>query len=657
MRNITQFLSATATLAFAVSSFAPVASARLLFSNETDYTQGDTFVIDFDDNADGNIELQFGSTDPGTLDWNSGSTLFTVSDDFEVLGEILNPTLTGTITFGTGASVVGLYASDVGYDGSNVTTELGSFGLLPSDVDLVNRALDELWVAVDGVSGGDSITNTVNYHSGLLQEIHSGSFALDIDDSYEIIAPFNTISGAISNVDDSLSLIDGDITTIEGDIATIEGDVTVIDGDLADVENVVSYHSGLIQDVAALSGQLSSGTFGLDINGTYAQLDPMPQTLSGLVKNIDELFDGITGIDITDVENAVLYHSGVITTIDGDIITIEGDITDLGDVVAYHSGTITTLEGDLTLIEGDLTDVEDTVDYHSGLIEDLSLLSGQLSSGTFGLDMNDTYAQLDPMPQTLSGLVKNIDELFDGITDIDITDLEALVAYHSGEITDLDSTLTTLINEITDGSVEVNIDDVYENILITQPDTLSGIIDAIDTAISSTETNLSLRENHISLNAEFEGVAFTGSTNDRGTLELTHDANGNAYKWSTKRTAPQEITLSANISLPEDFDALASGANLEVDYSSAGAQAVLEVYASDKTGSNGITGISGNTGLNTVGFTTTSITLSDDANLVPGDTVELQFRMRSTENSGRVPLYLYGARLFYNSNVSQTILP
>lgn len=81
---------------YAISAFVLIAasathsSARMLFSNETDYTKGDSYVIDFDDNADDEIVLQFGGTGTGSIAYNKATETFEISTGVDFLDNELS---------------------------------------------------------------------------------------------------------------------------------------------------------------------------------------------------------------------------------------------------------------------------------------------------------------------------------------------------------------------------------------------------------------------------------------------------------------------------------------------------------------------------------------------------------------------------------------
>jgi len=427
-----QYLAACTALVVITSAYTSTASARLLFSNEADHTQGDSFTIDFDDNADGDIELRFGSTDYGSLLWSSGSSLLTATDDFMVLGTIWNPTLSGTITFGDGATVVGLDASDVTYE-VDPSVVLPS-GLAAVDVAIVDDALDELW-----------------------------------------------------------------------------------------------------KEVASLSGDISSGA---------------------------------------------------------DIAYLSGVVEDNRDQIAINTNDISNNTNDISNNADDISNNADDIDILDAFVAVNNLLSGQLSSGSFGLQIDSTYQNFD-IPETLSGALGDID---------------------------------------------------------------AAISDALDAA---DDASIGLRDDVIVREAEFEGVSFTGSVNDKGTLESIYDEDGSSYKWSSRQPEEQEVTIISTFVVPEDFDSFRGVASLEVDYKSANPNGVIseaftDVVLYNRTSDTFIS-LTGASNLQSTSLATASIVLGAGSSTVgAGDELEIRFRTVARKDSFTnqpTAVHIYGYRINYNSDL------
>lgn len=527
MQKFSKLFSLMFVATLAVSVYAPQAQARLLFSNETDYTKGDSFIIDFDDNADGDITLQFGQNNPGGLMWNVADQVLTSSGDFEVLGAILNPTLSGLVTFDENVTVVGLESEYVNYaPGVGVTLPSG---LTSGDVDTVNKALDELWKEIESFTGGVDITDIENllaYHSGLLENL----------------------------------------------------------------ENNVSYHSGLIQ---LLSGAVDQNQTDISNNTT----------------------------NITDNSNVINYHSGLIQNLSGAVDQTQIDITNLSGAVDQNQIDIDNNTTNITNNTTAINENGDVINYHSGLIEDINF---------------------------------------------DIAYLSGVVEDNRDDITILQSDLVNLETDIVEGSLDIFINDTYTN-FTSSGNTLADMLTDIDNAITTAATtggtgSIGLRDDVIVRNALFEGAIFeeynAGSNKSRGTMEADSDANGNYYDWSSRRVNEQSVDIVTVITLPEDFVSFAATNPLEVTYATTNpdgtiTESYIDVTATNLTDAQAIT-LGGATNLSGT-YTTDNISMSAGSGTVEaGEDLELRFKMnarRDTVTGTRTYASLYGVKINYVSDL------
>lgn len=589
MRNYKLLASLTALFVIGTSMMAPSAEARLLFSNEDDYTKGDSFTIDFDNNADSEIELRFGSdASGGFLRWNAGSDTLTTDENFEVLGSIINPSLSGTITFESGVTVNGLEAFHVNYDPSAAAEAAitGDFGLTVAEVDLVSEALDELWKKMATLSGSSvDLTDIENRLDTLSGEIISND--ADIIDIYNLI---NSLSGDIASLSGQVAInttnINTNTTNItnnSNDITNLSNDVTNLSGNVTNIENIVNTLSG---DVASLSGQVATNTTNINTNTTNINNNATDITNLG-----NDVTTNTTNINILSGQLAAL--SGVVDALDPvDILALSGlvqqnivDIQNLSGDVANNTTAINNLTTSVATNTTNISTNTTNIANNAAAIDDLS---GQIAAGTFDLDITGPFDNFSATG-TINDLLDDLDTALD----------------NAGGIGDRADSIVRKA--------------VFENVIYDE---------------------------------DSSGFTTAPSDNARGTMRGENDADGNHYFWRSNRGNEQSVTVVASVTLPEDFKEFAATNAFEVDYdmdnNGGASEAAIEV---DVTNLAGTSLVSGPVSLaNSLVFATDNSSVSlPTTGLTPGQEIYVKFRMAAQDGD---TAKLYGFTLNYISDLS-----
>lgn len=423
------------------------------------------------------------------------------------------------------------------------------FCRLASQVSCILDDIQNIWNAIDEISGDTSCDEKINEISGIVDTIISG--ISDIKDDVEEISSVTESKASIdqlNNVYDTLSAaIETIIATSEGDERSIAAEVLRATNAENDIRNMVTAETAS----RTVNDELLQGKIDIlsgKINSDFTTLSNLLDNEKSTRENIDNVISG----DVITLSAMVGTLSETVDTQEGQIVSI---IEELENIPS---------ESDVEAIQGELENIQELVngkadnsklDELSGKVEtlseevsekankrDLNSVSGAVDELSTEMDEKASQSDLEAISDTLDNILSDIegkyvekeyaDRVFATKSDyVENSTFTEKVDLLENTITSTTNNLNNLISQ--EALTRKNADDLLSGAVATSYQTLNGLISGntldirrLDSTVSSHSTVIEDNTTKIGCISSLRGVEGSNIDNyddsGNGILDVLH---------------------------------------------------------------------------------------------------------------------------------------
>lgn len=223
-----------------------------------------------------------------------------------------------------------------------------------------------------------------------------------------------------------------------------------------------------------------------DLEAAIEALESAMSSVQGDITSLDGRVDTL--------ETNMSSAQGDITSLDGRLDTAESNISSLNGDVAAHDGRLDTVESDISSLQADVVSLDGRVDT---LETDMSSAQGDITSLDGRLDTAE--GELVSLDGRLDTAESNISSLQGDVTSLDgrLDTAESNISSLQGDVTSLDGRVDTLETNMSSvqgdiTSLDGRLDTAETNISSLQGDvtSLDGRVDTLETDMSSVQGDI-----------------------------------------------------------------------------------------------------------------------------------------------------------------------